>query len=168
MSQVFVAKSDFTQSVIPVHGMFPDLPWISRNALGASYTPLSLPDSAVVQSNQLVVGSPPAQLAANWRNNAALICNEEAERRILEVFPDYMQRNANQDVSHSMTTYGSSVVSSWPSDAQARYNEGMRGWNYVSAVRQTANALGSALPSDPTDNSHWPTVISPPIYIPAV
>ena len=50
LAQVFVKKTDLPNAVIPVHGLFPDLPWIDRNALGSQYTPLSLPDSAVISS----------------------------------------------------------------------------------------------------------------------
>ena len=103
LAQVFVKKTDLPNAVIPVHGLFPDLPWIDRNALGSQYTPLSLNDSAVISSPPLTAGSPPSQLAANWRTQAIIITNGEAQRRILEGFSDYMQRNAIDDLTKSMT-----------------------------------------------------------------
>jgi S-formylglutathione hydrolase FrmB len=168
--QVFVKKSDLSAAaaVIPVYAYFEDVPWVARNTFGDLFTPLSLPNTGITLAQQPIPGVPGPvvyQLASDWRSHAVFVTNGEAQRRILEVFSDYMQRNAMNDVNRSQALYGTTTITSWPTDAQSRYNEGQRGWAYVSQVRQTANGLATALPADPTDNSVWPAVI-PIVYVP--
>jgi hypothetical protein len=167
MAQVFVLKSDLAANAptVQVHGSYPDLPWLDRNMMGTQYTPLTVPDKAVVPATALpgmTLGFG-GQLASNWRTYPDTICNYEAMRRILEVFTEYMQRNATNDTNRSVLLYGADSTK-WPADAVARRNESQRGWNYVSAVRLQNAALINALPNDPTDDAHWPTKITP-IYI---
>jgi hypothetical protein len=162
--QVFVAKADLALPVVPVYGSYPDVPLIDRAFLGSLYTPLILAGSVIVPKT--VGGITTYNLASNWRSYATTLLNGEAQRRILEVFSEFMQRNANNDVNRSTLLYGANQTT-WPADAQARLTEAQRGWNYVSALRTRSDSLATNLPNDPTADSNWPTVITP-IYIPAV
>jgi hypothetical protein len=105
------------------------------------------------------------QLQPAWREpNKTQILSYEANARIQAVFPDYSQRNANNEMNGYITTYGANSAS-WPSAQQSRKAEMDRCWTYVSAVRASANNAGNvALPADPTDDSHWPTRV--PAYVP--
>jgi hypothetical protein len=162
--QVFVAKANLINAVVPVAGSYPDTPWpwVDRNVLGSSYTPLTLPGPGVISSLD-PGGFMTYQLVSDWRTSQiSSIVNGEGQRRIFECFTDFMQRNANADINRSTTLYGA-TPSAWPADAQARKAEGDRGWTYLQQVRQTANAM-TTLPNDPTDDSQWPTKITP-VYI---
>lgn len=105
-------------------------------------------------------------LAPEWRNNSRnQIVSFEASLRVNAVFPDYSQRNANNEMNGYITTYGANSAA-WPSGQQARKAEMDRCWAYINAVRQTANAMvNAALPADPTSDSNWPTRVPP--YVPA-
>src|SRR6516162_1870851 len=98
--QVFVKKSDLAANaaMILVFSHFDDLPWVDRNTFGSAYTPLSLPATAIVLAPASANLPGMYQLASNWRTNATAIANGESQRRILEVFSDYMQRNATNDL----------------------------------------------------------------------
>jgi hypothetical protein len=160
MSQVFVRKSDITLPVVPVAGHFPELPWVDRNTYGDQFTVLGLPATAIVASAD-VLKLP--VLASNWRTYADTIINKEAERRILEAFPQYMQNNVQSANSDAIMTYGSSRAS-WPTDAANRWAEGERGFDYIAAIRIRSDALITALPPDPTSDVHWPARIAP-VYV---
>src|SRR5262245_26230831 len=136
--QVFVKKSALAGSdPIVVVANFPDDPMMARDAQGTDCTPLCLPAEANDQTNLPPL---PSVLRPDWRDHMQGIVNEEAERRIDEAFPLYMQNNANADINNSTLLYGANAAT-WPQDAKDRKAENDRGWNYVSAVRQAADAL---------------------------
>jgi hypothetical protein len=158
--QIFVNKADLINPTVTVQAYYPDsTPPLSITLHGANATLLALPP-ADIDLSQL-----PPVLVSTFRNDMAIMVNAEATRRILLVFSEQMQRNSNADINRSTTLYGASPAA-WPADAQARKTEGDRGWNYVGAVRQASDALSTQTSlNDPTDDSHWPTAISPPVYI---
>lgn len=165
--QVYVLKSDLSSqaAVVMVQGSYPDQPQLDRNLLGTQFTVLTLPPTSVVP--YAVPGTSPAllmsQLESGWRNNASMIVRNEAQRRILESFSEFMQRNATNDATQSLMLYGPDPAA-WPQDAKDRKAAAEVGWDYVATVRQTSDALETALPPDPTADGHWPTRI-PPVYI---
>jgi hypothetical protein len=173
--QVYILKTDLSQTIVPVYGIYPDIPSLDRNMMGTTLNVLTLPPEAV-QSSLPALPTDPAsgpistvifsQLASNWRTYTASIVRNEAQRRILESFSEFMQRNAANDLTKSITLYGTNS-STWPQDAQDRKAEADRGWAYVSAVRVRSDAMETSMPTDPTADSAWPTRISQ-IYIPSV
>jgi hypothetical protein len=167
--QVYVLISDLSLAIVPVYGVYPDIPMLDRNMMGTTLTVLSLPPEAVK-------AAPPydptvsttvlfSQLASDWRTHTDWLVNNEAQRRILESFSEFMQRNATNDATRSITLYGT-VSTTWPVDAQARKAEADRGWVYISAIRVQADAMMSSMPVDPTADSAWPTRITQ-VYIPS-
>lgn len=162
--QVFVKKADLAADPVPVVAYHEDAPSKSRNEYGDECTVLALPNGAVVMlSDPDPTIAPPVRLKSDWRNNAVIICNGEAYRRILESFSEFMQRNATQSTSDSIMKYGADQAA-WPQDANDRQASADAGWAYVTAVRTTSDAMAAALPVDPTADSNWPTRI-PPVYI---
>jgi hypothetical protein len=161
--QLFVLKSDLSTPPAEtiIWGIHDDLPLLDRGLYGAQYTPLSLPGS-VVQTDQTTLRP---YLKSDWRSNVATIANGESYRRIIECFTEFMQRNANSVITGYISQYGADSTT-WPVDAKNNKAESDRGWAYVSLVRQSSDAMQSALPADPTDDSHWPTKITP-VYIPS-
>jgi hypothetical protein len=156
---VFVKKADLILDPVPVLAYYPDAAALPIDYHGSDATMLCLPE------NSVDVSTIPPRLISGFRNDMEEMVNDEAERRIEIPFPAYMQRNCNSDINASITKYGSDP-STWPTDAQQRKAEGDRGWTYVADVRQTADALSTQTTiSDPTDDSHWPAMISP-IYVP--
>jgi len=121
------------------------------------------PDSArfVFPSSKHVVMIQYIQyLTPSWRDDLVPVINNEANYRILKVFPDYQQRNANQYVQAAMLRSGSDPAQ-WPPEDQAIKTEADRGWAYVSAVRAASNSLAVSNPLNPCDDSHWPAEIAP-------
>jgi hypothetical protein len=161
--QVYVARSQLTQDPVPVVASFDDLPWRDRNLMGSSFTVLSLPTTAVARIEDPVTKIASTVLASDWRSNASMIVNMEAQRRILESFSEFMQRNATNSTNDSLLRYGPDKTS-WPQSAKDNQAAAEAGWDYVAAVREKSDALEAALPVDPTADSNWPTRIAP-IYI---
>jgi hypothetical protein len=152
-----------TTEVVRVLGYYDDsVVNLQYNALGTQNTLVS------VSQTSMVVGSPPAvpTLGKDWRlNNSTQIVNYESNARIQSVFPDYSQRNANNEMNSYIAQWGVYSTATWSPAAQARYAEMNRCWNYVNAIRAAnASMIAAALPADPTNDSHWPTRISP--YVP--
>ncbi len=169
--QVYVLKSDLVNSPVPVVAYYNDTkPPMDITFHGSLCTMFNVPVADVqFPISAPVPGTPPLSqqpnLIPSFRNDMQLIVNAEANRRILLVFSEEQQRNSNADINRSTTLYGA-TTSAWPSDAQSRLTESNRGWSYVNLVRQASVALGTNLSLvDPTDDSHWPTRITPPIYI---
>jgi hypothetical protein len=157
--QVYVNQADLSNDPVPVLGFYPDVPVMAIDAYGANTTRLSLP-AADVDLTQ----TPPV-LVTNFRNDMAIMVNDEAGRRIELGFSGDMQRNANADINRSTMLYGADYTT-WPADAQARKTEGDRGWQFISAVRQASDSLSTQTTLvDPTNDSNWPTQLSPPVYI---
>jgi hypothetical protein len=160
--QVFVLRSDLTDAPdehVNVISTYDDGLAIDPTVHGTAATLMSLPTAAIAGANQM------PYLVQDWRT---LDPNQEitfeANNRINAVFPDYSQRNANNEMNGYITAYGTNT-GSWPAAAQSRYAEMNRCWTYVNQVRAAANSMAqSILPADPTDDSHWPTPISP--YVP--
>jgi hypothetical protein len=161
--QVIVRRADLGEQQPIVLAFFPDGTDIrNTQSYGNGITTMTVPDSAVVPAPPESPGG--HVLAANWRSFPNVVVNAEANRRVLISFPDYMQRNANQDQLASVTKYGADSAN-WPQDALDRKAQADAGWNFVNAVRESSDALIGGMPLDPTDDAHWPMQI-PPIYIP--
>lgn len=169
--QVYVSKSLLgLPDPIPVLGYYQDAPVLPRDLHGAGASVFSLPASAVIvpasRTSQPISDTQfVPRLKASWRaDNMTQMVQDEARRRILESFPDYMQRNCNADINTSTMTYGVDIAN-WPQDAKDRKIANDTGWVYVNDVRVRSDALESQVTlTDPTDDSHWPTRI-PPVYI---
>jgi len=101
----------------------------------------------------------PYVVEALRRNNAFDEISDRlraAERRILDVFPDYSQRNSASELMGYIAVHGANA-GAWPPPAQRRKTEIDRAWSYVETVRRASHGmLAGALPADPTANSHWP------------
>jgi hypothetical protein len=162
--QVFVKKAMLAGvDPVPIIAHYPKEPTRARDMHGAECTVFCVPTTAIDETG-IRDGVPPT-LRSDWREAMEEIVNTEASRRIEEVFPEYMQRNSNADVTASSLKYGTNV-GTWPQDAQDRKAESDRGWQFISTVRQTSDALGlDHTLIDPSDDSHWPTAPDPPIYI---
>jgi hypothetical protein len=159
--QVVVRRADLGEQQPVVLAHFPDATDIrSTQSYGDGVTVMTVPDTTLVKVEH--IGN---VLAANWRSFPNIVVNAEANRRVQISFPDYMQRNANQDLVNSITSYGPDPSNNWPQDALDRKASADAGWNFINAVRQTSDAMAAGMPLDPTDDAHWPTQI-PPIYIP--
>jgi hypothetical protein len=161
--QMYVPKSQLTgaaDELVTVLASYQDGVVVNAFQVPPNCTVLSLPQPMIASNAGMPV------LQKGWRNdNGPQVLNFEANNRINAVFPDYSQRNANNEATGYITQYGSDSTK-WPAAAQSRKAEMDRCWNYVNAVRAAANTLVlSMLPADPTDNSHWPTPISP--YVPS-
>jgi hypothetical protein len=160
--QVFVKKADLASTDIPVVAIFEDGPWQDRNLMGNACTVLALPPSAVVRVDGLM-GISRNQLDNNWRSNAAMILNMEAQRRILESFSEFMQRNATNALNDALIQYGTDTAA-WPQEAKDNKSASDAGWAYVAAVREASDAMQAAMPTDPTADGNWPPRIAP-VYI---
>jgi hypothetical protein len=166
--QVFTPRSGLTgaaNEAAVIMMSFPDGFVYPPTAMLAAWTVLSVSDAMVIPKVIPYLQSSTMVLQTNWRaDNPTQTVSYEANRRITTTFPEYSQRNSNSEINGYITTYGADTTT-WPAAEQARKAEVDRCWNYVNAVRNIANAMVlSALPVDPTDDSHWPTVISP--YVP--
>ena len=169
---VFVRRSDLAapnQDAVPIVGYYNDETEVPADAHGADVTMFSVPDWAIVNNypseyNMVPPGSRPIgpTLPKNWRETyRASIVGEEAARRILEVFPEYSQRNSVSELNGYILQFGTNVTE-WPNRARNRKAEIDRCWNYVNAVRTRHGALANTtLPSDPTADSVWPSRIAP-------
>jgi hypothetical protein len=163
--QVIVRRADLGEQQPIVLAFFPDGTDIrSTQSYGDGVTTMTVPDNAVVPAPPESPGG--YVLAANWRSFPNVVVNAEANRRVQLSFPDYMQRNANQDIASSITNHGADT-SDWPQDALDRKASADAGWNFVNSVREVSDAMISGMPLDPTDDAHWPTQI-PPVYIPPI
>jgi hypothetical protein len=155
--KVFVDRSDLTltaNEAVRVLGYYEDHVAVSPTAHGDRATILFVGPGAVVNANG-------PTLPPGWREaNRTQLAYGEAERRILEAFPDYSQRNSAAELMGYLSVHGANA-SAWPATAQRRKAEIDRAWAYVEAVRRAASAmLAGALPANPSANSHWPTQIS--------
>lgn len=157
---VYVNRSDLINSPVPVVGYYEEALGLAIDFQGSACTMLFLPQEAIDKTTL------PPTLTTDFRANWMVrMVDNEAQRRIALAFPDYMQRNTNADINTSSLKYGIDS-STWPADAQARKAENDRGWAFVSAIRTTSDALGAqTATTDPTDDNHWPTQITP-VYIP--
>ena len=154
--QIIVRRSDLANSNPIAIATTDDTVVVDVTAYGLdeqAATVITVPPDALVYQER----GPPV-LATNWRDNGAVVANAEAFLRIERVFTSYAQRNANADMTNCITKYGSDPAT-WPADARDRKAMSDQGWAYVNSVRQQANAIGQALPTDPTDDAHWPTEI---------
>jgi len=159
--QVFVARADLSLSTgIKIISSYPDVPTINRDQHGTDAAVLSLPNEATTfnpdQRQQVLID--------NWRTYASQIVNGESQRRILESFSEFMQRNALARVQRDITTLGWDW-NTWNATERNVYSTAQTGWQYISTVRTASDAMVANMPVDPTDDNNWPTRIAP-IYIP--
>jgi hypothetical protein len=153
--QAFIRRSELTlaaKEVVRVLASYDDGFEIASTAHGSGVTIVLLPPSAISNSPQ------GPTLAAGWREaHRDRIVRGEAERRIVEAFPDYSQRNALAELVGYLVAHGPAIGGAWPKAAQQRRAEIERAWTYVHAVRRSAKTmLGRDLPADPTADGHWP------------
>jgi hypothetical protein len=161
--QVFVLRSDLELANPPAVAIYPELPIIPRDFHGVESAVLSLPDAATRTNPDVLVTT----LVGDWRILFVdQVIDGEARRRIDESFSEYMQRNALWAVQHNITRYGANPAT-WGTTEQQIYATCEQAWAYVAAVRQTADAMISNMPIDPTADANWPARLSPPVYIPA-
>ena len=161
--QVIVRRADLSSPNPPVIGSYADEVLVDVTAQGLTKqnaTVLLVPATAIAYTDRgpLMTGMGYPILTSSWRDNAAAIVNGEAFRRIERVFSSYAQRNANADMSNCIMKHGADPAT-WPAEARDRKTMADQGWTYVNSVRQTSNAMVTALPPDPTDDAHWPTEI---------
>jgi len=171
MMFIFVRKSELpiedASHPVQVIASYSEEQNVMIHSHGEECTILTLPQSAVTQTTPPMAGMPALGqvLMTGWRTDYVPIVNGEASRRIELVFPAFKQRNATAAIQEWITTYGTTVTT-WPAQCQAFKTEADRGWTYIQAVRDVANAFTS-LPVDPTDDALWPPAISP-ITLPPV
>jgi hypothetical protein len=169
---VFVRRSDLINDPVRVMAFYDELSALPLDFMGAECTRLSLPQEAIIKPTYDVLNPDPTamipKLVSDFRvQYMRQMVLAEASRRINLAFPDYMQRNSNADINNSTMKYGAGY-GTWPPDAQARKAEGDRGWQFISDVRRVSDALETQTSTtDPTDDAHWPTQISP-VYIDTV
>jgi hypothetical protein len=167
--QFFVMIADLTDTGltnVPIQASYADIPVIDRNFYGSEQTVLTLDGTMrLLDAN----GKNP-YLDPTWRTNPTeinLCINGEAERRIVESFTEFMQRNALQETQRWIISDGNNT-SMWPPSAQSMWAAALQGWTYIDHIRTTSDSLISGtLPLDPTNDSHWPTRI-PVVFIPVV
>lgn len=157
--QVFIKKGDLAKAgSVVVYGAYPDAQVVAADLHGADKQIMRVPDSSVRVENALMV------MDQGWRTDpagGALVVDYEANRRINLSFPPDTQRAASALVNQYITTYGPDQAT-WPAAVKANKAEIDAGWNYVVQVNQTAAAMKqTTLPTDPTSDAHWPTVIPP-------
>lgn len=161
MAQVFVIRSDLQtedqDNPVRVIATYRNDTVVDITWHGDQATVLSgIADKYVFndRDNQRIV------LASNWRDDYQPVVNGEAYRRINAVFPQYKQMNYTAQYNLYQAQYGTDTTQ-WPAgnpqDFLTEYN---RGWQYISDVRTVSNSF-TAMPVDPTDNSLWPTPITP-------
>jgi hypothetical protein len=159
----FVVRSDLTtpDMAVRVYAWYDNAANIKIDQHGADKT-MMLIGSAYIVKDMSGPGNFPIQvLRSDWQTLMPDIIQFEGNRRIQIVFPDQLQRTANAEVSNNQSQYGTDT-SQWPLDAQQRKTEYDRGWTYVNAVMQAANVnkdMAGAV--DPTDDTHWPTIVPP-------
>lgn len=175
--QVFVKRADLTAATppdpIPVIATYADDPAVPyathdpSNSNPSAVTVLYLPSSAVERTEITLSGTDitiqQTSLADDWRNNNTMIVNSEANRRIVDVFPEYKQRNSTATYQQCVTAYGLDSTA-WPPEAKTFKDEYDRGWAYVNAVRETSGTLTPSMPPDPTSDTYWPTRIAPIVF----
>ena len=157
---VYVNRSDLINDPVPVVGSYEESLGLAIDFHGSACTMLVLPPAAVDMTTF------PPTLKTDFRANfMSSMVNAEASRRIAMAFSYDMQRNCNADMSTSTMNHGADSTT-WPADALSRKAENDRGWVFVSAIRTASDALGAVTATtDPTDDNHWPTQITP-VYIP--
>jgi hypothetical protein len=161
--QVYLDRTELPKTQPWVITAFPEFPVLDRNLLGTTRAVISLPQSAVIYDTN----TRRSKLTTSWRtDNATQIVNDEGQRRIIESFSEYMQRNALRAVQYYTNLQGTNV-SLWDPANRAIHDTAEAGWVYVAAVRNRADSLVSALPVDPTDDANWPARIAV-VYIPPV
>jgi hypothetical protein len=99
-------------------------------------------------------------LTQDWYNDYSTVVNAEAAIRIDVAFPASMQSSAALLRQNLFITDGMDP-STWPPDDQAKNAEIQRGTDYITAVNAAATAIIASAPSNPCDDSLWPTPITP-------
>jgi hypothetical protein len=159
MAQAFVIRNDLqnetTENPVRVVASYRNDQIVDRDWHGPQCTVVSVSDSKIVMK------PPPDEgmliLISTWREDYLPTVNAEAQRRITDAFPIYKQNNYNAIYNQNQSQHGTDTTT-WPD--QAFVAEYSRGWQYISDVRTVANSF-TAMPVDPTDDSIWPTAISP-------
>lgn len=157
--KAFINRGDLTSGgdKVPIVALYDDTTLVSDQAHGGSVQ-VTVQPSAIVSDEYGI-----QYLTGDWRaaGNQQQIVSAEATRRIDAMFPEYSQRNSIAETNGYILQYGIDT-GKWPKAARDRKAEIDRCWNYVNAVRSKATAMmKGALPTDPTANANWPTVISP-------
>lgn len=81
------------------------------------------------------------------------VVKEEAQRRILEVLPEWRQRNLTARAAE----LAAKGQSNWTPEEQAEWDAGQILWDKIKVIRAASDALESMdpIPSDYKDNSYW-------------
>src|ERR1700758_5365336 len=156
--QIFLpAATILSTAASPVTAIYDDTTVISLSAHPGCVV-FWFPDLSYIVRSGIILTLDPS-----WRNALNSVINQEAQRRILISFPEYVQRNATQDTQDNMRTYGLDSTQ-WPQSAQDQQTEINRGWSFVDSYRASSNNLQPSAPVNPCDDSLWPAQI-PPIQL---
>jgi hypothetical protein len=154
--QVFINRTDLSDTNPPVVSSHPDLPVLPRDFLGTDVALLSLPSSAIQQNSQTGLTT----LLSTWRtDNVNQIVYDEAYRRVQESFTEFQQVVALSQVQTAITKFGYDTTT-WEPVYQNIYATSQSGFSYINAVRQKGQAMVTNLPTDPTADANWPTRIA--------
>lgn len=153
--KVYVRNSDLGSAQPTIVASYSSDANLSPDLHGDNMRVLDVPDNMVEGAGAGL----PMRLNENWRTaGGPTLVNQEAMRRIEEVFPDYSQRNALAAVTNFMLQYGYDIAQ-WPADAQAERAKLETGWMFVRQVRERANAMVNDQTANVTDDNQWPTKI---------
>ena len=95
--------------------------------------------------------------AHDARDIPAAAIKAEAARRILEVMPEYEQRNALAAGLDAIATHGADA-STWPAEVKALHAALTDTWTHIQAIRAASDALEALdqIPADFRDDRFWP------------
>ena len=151
--KVYVRSGDITGADIFVIAAYPDGTNVPEDAhLG--YTVMYVPDDAI-ETRQLP-GQPPAMyLRQNWRESASAYLRRRSD-------PSHqcgVQRSgsacrARRDAEQHDDLWDQRC--GMAAEARARKATFDSGWNYITSVKQTADAMKTNLPANPSADSNWP------------
>lgn len=80
----------------------------------------------------------------------------EANRRILAIMPEHVQRNTMARGFENVMTYGADV-SQWPAEEQQAAAESLAAWAKIKTIRAKSNVIEAmpTLPTDLSDDTLW-------------
>lgn len=118
--------------------------------------------SLTILRNGQIVQAEPEWVAAREADAIAdavvtpAMLQEEARRRILARYPDWMQQN--------MTARGVELQDmwrrngSWTMEEEAEATALQAAWDWIKAVRAASNAMEANPPADFRNDAHWPAL----------
>src|SRR5262245_2937123 len=160
MLKVFVKNEELTKPTPTVMASYDEATTVPEGAHGENVVNFLVQDQFLKISDDI----PPRQyLIEGWRTaDTALEINPvmraEAQRRINAVFSPEQRIASVHELVEMLLKYGLDPAK-WPNDAVARRGQIERLWNYVRDVNERAKSH-KMVPTDPTNNSNWPTRIT--------